>query len=134
MINVAPNEAKTNCKASSEKILVTSADIVVTGTPEKPYYEIKYKEADSCIYKFGYGSYNLANVVKWLREFFIIPDADDSNNIANAKNGDLSFFLNIFELKEKIESSAISKVTTIVNSLTETAAKALLLMYISDKR
>lgn len=63
---------KTTENESSAKIKVISAEIVVHGTADKPYYEIKYREFDSGEYHIGYSSYNLRNVFKWLEECFEI--------------------------------------------------------------
>ena len=53
-----------------EKKKVSSAVIVYRDIDKKPYYEIKYKEINSCDYDIGYGSYDLSNVIKWLNECF----------------------------------------------------------------
>ena len=53
-----------------EKKKVSSAVIVSRDIDKKPYYEIKYKEINSCDYDIGYGSYDLSNVIKWLNECF----------------------------------------------------------------
>lgn len=45
-----------------EKVKVTSAEIIVTGKKEKPYFEIKYKEVGSNHYNIGYSSYDLNTV------------------------------------------------------------------------
>lgn len=55
-----------------EKIKVTSLEIIVTGTKDKPYFEIKYKEAGKEDYNIGYGSYDLNNVFGWKEECFEI--------------------------------------------------------------
>ena len=52
------------------KLRVTSAQIIVTGTKEKPYYEIKYREVGKENYCIGYSSYCLDNVFEWLEECF----------------------------------------------------------------
>lgn len=57
---------------SGVKVKVTSLEIIVTGTKEKPYFEIKYKEVDKEEYNIGYGSYNLNNVFSWKEECFEI--------------------------------------------------------------
>lgn len=56
----------------SNKIKVTSAEIVVHGTVKKPYYEIKYKELGDNHYSIGYSSYKLEFVFQWLEECFEI--------------------------------------------------------------
>lgn len=59
-------------KSNIEKIKVESAEIIVTGTKEKPYYEIKYKEVGKDYYNIGYSSYDLNNVFDWKNECFEI--------------------------------------------------------------
>lgn len=54
------------------KIKVTSADIVVHGTADKPYYEIKYHDVSDGKCHIGYSSYDLHNVFKWREECFEI--------------------------------------------------------------
>ena len=54
----------------NKKLRVTSAQIIVTGTKEKPYYEIKYREVGKENYCIGYSSYCLDNVFEWLEEYF----------------------------------------------------------------
>ena len=54
----------------NKKLRVTSAQIIVTGTKEKPYYEIKYREVGKENYCIGYSSYCLDNVFEWLEECF----------------------------------------------------------------
>ncbi len=55
-----------------EKIKVTSAEIVVHGNANKPYYEIKYYRFDDGLCHIGYSSYNLKTVFNWLEECFDI--------------------------------------------------------------
>lgn len=55
-----------------EKIKVTSLEIIVTGTKDKPYFEIKYKELGKEDYSIGYSSYDLKNVFGWKEECFEI--------------------------------------------------------------
>lgn len=54
-----------------EKIKVTSAEIVVHGNVDKPYYEIKYYLLDGECH-IGYSSYDLKLVFNWLNECFDI--------------------------------------------------------------
>ena len=49
---------------------MTSLEIIVTGTKEKPYFEIKYKEVGKEDYNIGYSSYDLNNVFDWREECF----------------------------------------------------------------
>lgn len=52
------------------KTRVTELEIIVTGTKEKPYFEIKYKEVGKEHYNIGYSSYDLNNVFNWKEECF----------------------------------------------------------------
>lgn len=55
-----------------EKIKATSAEIIVTGDPKNPYYEIKYRAVGDDEYTIGYGSYDLKIVTKWYNDCFKI--------------------------------------------------------------
>ena len=61
-------------KECTEKIKVSSAEIVVHGTKEKPYYEIKYHDLSDGQCHIGYSSYNLDFVFEWLEECVEIVD------------------------------------------------------------
>ena len=65
-----------------EKIKVASAEIVVHGTYEKPYYEIRYYDISDGKYHIGYSSYDLSIVFGWLKECFEIVQevAEEYNN------------------------------------------------------
>ena len=73
-----------------EKIKVTSLEIIVTGTKDKPYFEIKYKEVGKEDYNIGYSSYDLNNVLNWKEECFEIVNqfaeeyGKDTNVTTNA--------------------------------------------------
>jgi len=62
---------KLNCEIE-EKVKVTRLEIIVTGTKDKPYFEIKYKELGKEDYNIGYSSYDLNNVFAWKEECFEI--------------------------------------------------------------
>lgn len=64
--------SETEMNKNRTKIKVTSAEIVVHGTVEKPYYEIKYLVIGEDEYRIGYSSYDLKNVFGWLEECFEI--------------------------------------------------------------
>lgn len=66
---------------SEEKLKVTSLEIIVTGTKDKPYFEIKYKEVGKEYYNIGYNSYDLKNVFGWKEECFeIVKDLAEKHN------------------------------------------------------
>lgn len=79
-MEIFDNIADSNCNGRDIKVKVTSAEIVVHGTIDKPYYEIKYREIGSSEYHVGYSSYDLNNVFEWLKECFEIVNADDQLN------------------------------------------------------
>lgn len=54
------------------KIKVSSADIVVHGTKEKPYYEIKYFDLYDNEMHIGFSSYKLDIVFEYLEKYFEI--------------------------------------------------------------
>ena len=65
-----------NINNENKKIKVISAEIVVHGTVERPYYEIKYYDLDGKCH-IGYSSYNLNYMFEWLEECFdIVTDKE----------------------------------------------------------
>lgn len=60
-----------------EKIKVSNAEIVVHGTKEKPYFEIKYFDLSDNETHIGYGSYNLDIVFGYLDKYFDIVEKDE---------------------------------------------------------
>lgn len=55
-----------------DKIKVSSAEIVVHGTKEKPYYEIKYFDLSDNEMHIGFSSYKLDIVFEYLEKYFEI--------------------------------------------------------------
>lgn len=53
-----------------EKIKVTKAEIVVSGSVLKPYFCIHYKEIGQEMDTLGFGSYHLPFVFEWLAHYF----------------------------------------------------------------
>lgn len=82
-------------KKEHEKARVTEAEIVVRGTQEKPYFEIKYLEVGKSEYSVGYSSYNLEYVFQWLREEFEVVKEKPTNadRIRGMSNAELAEFL-----------------------------------------
>lgn len=80
---MSENKKEVNMK---KKILVDDLDIIVTGSMEKPYFQIKYHEHGSAPdhYDVGFGSYCLDNVFEWKEEYFEIyngvKDPGTTNN------------------------------------------------------
>ena len=55
-----------------DKIKVSSAEIVVNGTKEKPYFEIKYFDLSDNEMRIGFSSYKLDVVFGYLERYFDI--------------------------------------------------------------
>lgn len=60
-----------------DKIKVTEAEIIVRGTVDKPYFEIKYHEVGKLYNNIGFGSYFLEYVFKWKEEYFEIVKEEE---------------------------------------------------------
>lgn len=60
-----------------EKIKASSAEIVVHGAKEKPYFEIKYFDLSDNETHIGYSSYNLDIVFGYLDKYFDIVEKDE---------------------------------------------------------
>ena len=58
------------------KIKVSSAEIVVSVTKDKPYYEIKYSDLSDNEIHIGYGSYDLEIVFEYLEKYFEIVNEE----------------------------------------------------------
>lgn len=56
---------------------VASAEIIVTGSKQEPYYQIKYYDLTDEEYHIGYGSYHLDMVFDWLKECFEIIEGKE---------------------------------------------------------
>lgn len=68
-----------------EKTKVESIEIIVEGTKEQPYYEIKYKKVGSDYYCIGYGSYYLECVFEWKEQCFELVEQEKT--VHNVKLG-----------------------------------------------
>lgn len=68
------------------KIKAIQPQIIVTGTVEKPYYEILYYDISDKTWHIGYSSYNLANVIKWKEECFeVVGEIEDMQPTADVE-------------------------------------------------
>ena len=73
------------CLCSTEtneitKIKTNFAQIIVGGTAEKPYYSILYFNPSDNEYYYGFSSYCLEYVFKWLNEKFEVEEVYNENN------------------------------------------------------
>lgn len=60
-----------------DKTKITEAEIIVRGTADKPYFEIKYHEVGKSYDNIGFGSYILENVFKWKEEYLEIVKEEE---------------------------------------------------------
>ena len=69
--------SKESLPKNINKIKASIAEIVVHGTKEKPYYEIKYFDLYDNEMHIGYGSYNLDFVFDYLEKYFEVVKETD---------------------------------------------------------
>ena len=71
------NELSTPEALNTEKIKVTKVRIIVSGTKDKPYFELMYKEVGKEDFNIGYSSYDLNNVFDWKEKCFELVVEED---------------------------------------------------------
>lgn len=59
------------------KIKTNYAEITVGGDPAKPCFGVRYFDPADRDYHYGFGSYDIKNVFRWLREEFEIVDENE---------------------------------------------------------
>lgn len=69
-----------------DKIKTSFAKIFVSGTPDRPYFNILYFDPADQDYHIGFSSYCLEYVFKWLSEEFEIEDAPAAD-VAPVRHG-----------------------------------------------
>lgn len=73
-------------KQEVNKLMVDDYDIIVTGKPEEPYYQIKYHEVGSepDKYDIGFGSHILGNVFEYRDEYVeVVPEDETKREVTN---------------------------------------------------
>ena len=78
---------KANICGNSAKIKTPFAKIFVSGTVDKPYYEILYLDTSDGTCHIGFGSYCVEYVFKWLSEEFEIIETEPSADVAPVVHG-----------------------------------------------
>lgn len=87
-------EKSTVMMGETERIKVSSLDIIVTMIDQVPYYEIKYKEIGESHYNIGYSSYELSNVLAWKDNCFELCDyKTNADSIRGMTDEELDTFL-----------------------------------------
>ena len=59
-----------------EKVNTIDPKIIVRGSVDKPYYSIEYYDTADNQWHIGYGSYELKNVIEWLKTDFDVIETD----------------------------------------------------------
>lgn len=72
---------KQNIEEKTNKIKVTSLDIIVNMHRDNPYYEIKYKEVGEDFYHIGYSSYDLNIVLGYKEECFELLECENNYDV-----------------------------------------------------
>lgn len=80
------------------KTKVTRADIVVSGTPQKPYFCIHYQELDKDYVTVGFGSYCLDYVFMWRDQYLEIVE-----EVEDAPRGDETTADQVLDILNKME-------------------------------
>ena len=78
---------ESNICGNSAKIKTPFAKIFVSGTVDKPYYEILYLDTSDGTCHIGFGSYCVEYVFKWLSEEFEIIETEPSADVAPVVHG-----------------------------------------------
>lgn len=73
-----------------DKVRVSSAEIVVHGTKENPYYEIEYFDLSDNEIHIGFSSYKLDFVFEYLEKYFdIVNEENKSDQVQDYHSDDL---------------------------------------------
>ena len=73
-----------------DKVRVSSAEIVVHGTKENPYYEIEYFDLSDNEIHIGFSSYKLDVVFEYLEKYFdIVNEENKSDQVQDYHSDDL---------------------------------------------
>lgn len=83
---------KVKVETPDEKIRVDQLDMIVTGTFEKPYYQLMYHEVGSKHTHVGFGSYYICNVFEWREKYFIMDDGSTQFKADCLKDAITKFF------------------------------------------
>ena len=71
-----------------EKIKAIDPKIIVRGNVDKPYYSIEYYDTADNKWHIGYSSYNLENVIEWLKTYFDTVESNKDNFCPYCGRGD----------------------------------------------
>ena len=97
------------------KVRASSAEIVVHGTKEKPYYEIEYFDLSDNEMHIGFSSYKLDVVFGYLEKYFEI--VDEENKPEHSQNHIIGDLISRKSLIENLNKFAPEHYTALVNDL-----------------
>ena len=98
-----------------DKIKVSNAEIVVNGTKEKPYFEIKYFDLSDNEMHIGFSSYKLDVVFGYLEKYFEI--VDEENKPEHSQNHIIGDLISRKSLIENLNKFAPEHYNALVNDL-----------------
>lgn len=84
--------------AKINKARVNSLEIIARMLDDKPYYELKYRQAGKKDYSIGYSSYDLKIVLGYIDTYFEIVESDShthADRIRNMSDEEFAEFLDI---------------------------------------
>lgn len=81
------NVTSQECGCSVGKIKTHFAQIIVGGSPKKPYYHILFFNPADGEFHVGWSSYKLKYVRKWLKENFELVNDDSIFNMSVVRQG-----------------------------------------------
>ena len=97
------------------KVRASSAEIVVHGTKEKPYYEIEYFDLSDNEMHIGFSSYKLDVVFGYLEKYFEI--VDEENKPEHSQNHIIGDLISRKSLIENLNKFAPEHYTALMNDL-----------------
>lgn len=101
------------------KLVVDDIEVIVRGIANKPYYEIKYREAGNDDYNIGFGSYDLNNVIKWKEEEFEVVSEKEEKETKEVTNRMLLEHLKEIEIAQGCIANGINTLFSVMRERKE---------------
>lgn len=101
------------------KLVVDDIEVIVRGVANKPYYEIKYREAGNDDYNIGFGSYDLNNVLKWKEEEFEVVSEKEKKETKEVTNRMLLEHMKEIEIAQGCLANGINTLFSVMSERKE---------------
>ena len=102
-----------------DKVRVSSAEIVVHGTKENPYYEIEYFDLSDNEIHIGFSSYKLDVVFGYLEKYFdIVNEENKSDQVQDYHSDDLisrKALINILNILKGVDKDWLLTINQIID-------------------